>query len=417
MPFPLQIAIVFLAGTLLGSLINLAIYRLALFEKQCFSPWGPKHPEASPRRPWDFLPIIGWFSLKREEKLFGVGYWTRPFAIEFGFGAALAGLFFWEFAGGMQAGATDANYWTWFLLHGFLLVLLTTATFIDFDEKTIPDQITVTGTLVALAYAALVPSSRLTTPAGKGTFSWLHCQSPEAFPPWAESDQWGFLIAISVFVFWCIALLPMPHRIKFGKYGTVKYFFAIMIRPPRKTKNTSPRKPSALLFVMPLIALLGVAAISVAKMQLDAIQWESLFSALMGMTFGLLFVWAIRLIAGFALAKEAMGFGDVTLMAMIGAFLGWQAALLTFAFAPFAAVFIAIAQFITSKKPDIAFGPYLSLGAVFVIVGWSAVWKSWALPNIFIAGNFVLVVIAAALVLMYVMLTTWSYFRNRGEPE
>ena len=38
--------------------------------------------------------------------------------------------------------------------------------------------------------------------------------------------------------------------------------------------------------------------------------------------------------------REAMGFGDVTLMGMIGAFLGWQAAILTF----FAGAFFGLAH-------------------------------------------------------------------------
>jgi leader peptidase (prepilin peptidase)/N-methyltransferase len=61
---------------------------------------------------------------------------------------------------------------------------------------------------------------------------------------------------------------------------------------------------------------------------------------------------------------ESMGGGDVKLLAMIGAFLGWQAALLTFFIAPFFGMIIGITNLIVKKEHLIPYGPFLSLAAL-----------------------------------------------------
>ena len=63
--------------------------------------------------------------------------------------------------------------------------------------------------------------------------------------------------------------------------------------------------------------------------------------------------------------KEAMGFGDVKLMAMVGAFLGWQSALLTlFLGCLFGAVVGVALSLRGGLLARIPFGPYLAMGAV-----------------------------------------------------
>jgi leader peptidase (prepilin peptidase)/N-methyltransferase len=60
---------------------------------------------------------------------------------------------------------------------------------------------------------------------------------------------------------------------------------------------------------------------------------------------------------------ESMGTGDVKLLAMIGAFLGWQKTLLTFLLAPFFGLIIGIINLLTKKDHTIPYGPFLSLAA------------------------------------------------------
>ena len=69
-----------------------------------------------------------------------------------------------------------------------------------------------------------------------------------------------------------------------------------------------------------------------------------------------------------------MGFGDVTLMAMIGAFLGWQATVVIFFIAPFTGSLIAIVQLLIYRRQDIPYGPFLASAALVCIVAWPPVW-------------------------------------------
>ena len=67
---------------------------------------------------------------------------------------------------------------------------------------------------------------------------------------------------------------------------------------------------------------------------------------------------------------ESMGGGDVKLLAMIGAFLGWQKALVTFFLAPFFGALIGIINLLVKKDHTIPYGPFLSLAA-FLSILWA----------------------------------------------
>jgi len=66
---------------------------------------------------------------------------------------------------------------------------------------------------------------------------------------------------------------------------------------------------------------------------------------------------------------ETMGLGDVDLMLLIGAFIGWDLALLTiFLGSLFGSLFGLITRFYGYKLIKIPFGPYLALGAYLCLL-------------------------------------------------
>jgi leader peptidase (prepilin peptidase)/N-methyltransferase len=69
--------------------------------------------------------------------------------------------------------------------------------------------------------------------------------------------------------------------------------------------------------------------------------------------------------------EEGLGMGDVKMLAMIGAFLGWQAVLLTLVLASFSGALIGVAMIAVqrgSMKYALPFGTFLALGALVAML-------------------------------------------------
>ena len=97
-------------------------------------------------------------------------------------------------------------------------------------------------------------------------------------------------------------------------------------------------------------------------------HWEGLLSALVGLAACGGIIWAIRIIGSAVLRREAMGFGDVLLMGLIGAVLGWEAALLVFFVAPFFGLGYGLWQLARHRDHEVPYGPFLSMGAGVVML-------------------------------------------------
>ncbi len=88
------------------------------------------------------------------------------------------------------------------------------------------------------------------------------------------------------------------------------------------------------------------------------------YDSLIGLLVGGGMIWIVAYLGELAFKKEAMGGGDVKLMAMVGAFLGWKMVLLTILFASVVGAIIGIMMKLSTGKEYIPFGPFLSFGAL-----------------------------------------------------
>ncbi|MCO6047687.1 A24 family peptidase [Aeoliella sp. ICT_H6.2] len=435
-PLAARLALVFVVAAVLASLANAVIYHFA-WERRLRSPWQPKPPELEPRTWSDCIPIVGWWFLRREAPHHGHGHWIRPMLIELAFPLGLAWLYWWEtealgliaeqalgnigaFAPDQFAVATHLE----FLAHAVLMWFMLAATFIDADDRIIPDIITVPGTIFGLILATLAPLAllpQITMPpvppvagqqlidkAGAATKFYLEPVHLAAASDWpaelAAAPNWKSLVlALACYWLWCFAFVRRSWLRRRGLVRAVRHF---LTRVGSDWWTTPLREVTAI----------GTVLV-VAVWWWGGAAWVGLLTSLVGLVGAGGVVWLIRIIASPALGKEAMGFGDVLLMMMIGTLIGWQAGVIVFFLAPFAALVYGLVQLIVRKENELPYGPFLCAATVFLIVRWASVWNWGSL--FFQRPILVLVVLAVCLILCGAILAVYQGLKNRilGAPE
>ncbi|MDA7979846.1 MAG: A24 family peptidase [Pirellulales bacterium] len=438
------LVVIFFVAAFAASAVNLAVYRLRS-QPMGLSPWNgvanrffeflgfttvPTFPEEAPskkkrkgssvkklrqhpERTWlDMLPIIGWWRISREEQLRGKRFWIRPFLVELALPIFLVWLYWWQVLeqAAVPSMATlpfgqmpTTALVDFFIASAILTLFMAAASLIDFDEFEIPDGVIIPGTVAGVFWACLTQKTALATVVGPPikaiSLDFVDFSSPNKWPEFLTQISWlSLALGIGCVCLWCFALMPRIWRTSRGFKFAVWLFFARL----RRARFT---------ILMLGIATAGSLAVW-AMWQFSAEEtWRALMSSLLGMISGALIIWTVRIVAGMTMGLEAMGFGDVTLMAMIGAFLGWQACVFVFFIAPFFALVPAIASAISNKTTlqEVPYGPFLCLGALSVMVFWRAIWE-WGFL-MFATTWFLPLVLALCVPMLAILLGVWRLAR------
>jgi leader peptidase (prepilin peptidase) / N-methyltransferase len=280
--------------------------------------------------------------------------------------------------------------------HLVLASLLAAASWVDLRHRVIPDAITVPGVLVGMLWMAAVPVALLpierlvprsfAPPRVDPDVLGLCGGLGDAWPAWLGTPSpAGFAAAFAVFVVWWLVGTAPSESDRGGSRG-----WRILVAPRS------------------LVALAGVAIIGIAWV-VGGDHWRGLVSSLGGLAVAAGMIWLTRAGASRALGREAMGLGDVTLMAMVGAWLGWQPCVLASCLAVFIGLAHGVMQLVTRRETELPFGPSLCLGSAVVVVAWRPIWE--ATGTAFERPHELLAVVGIVIVLTAASLWIWSRVR------
>lgn len=355
---------VFMLGAGIGSFLNVVIYRVPL-GISVNNPSRSFCPSCKQQIPWYLnIPLLSWLMLRGRCAKCGAAIPPRYFFVELLTAIIFYGIY------RVHGGPWEQMSSVWglrVLAYWIFAALLIAGTFIDIDYYILPRFVTIGGLVVGLIASTVRPGLM------------------------GETLVWrGFVMslvsaALGAGVLWTI--------VELGKlaFGRIKKTFAT---PEHWSITQSSEEEPPILKVADLEVtwddifvrasdklLVNCSALQINDSQYAASRLEVRSNRLMlrkeDGALETIELETVKKLEGqcteVVIPREAMGYGDVLLLAMIGSFLGWKAVLFTIVASSFlGSVVGGVPRLLgrvqwTTKLP---FGPYLAAGAlIWVFVG------------------------------------------------
>lgn len=375
-------AFVFALGCIVGSFLNVVIYRLPR-EKSLVSPGSSCPACGQPIRFYDNVPLVSWLLLRARCRYCQARISARYFIVELLAGTIFLGLYLVYFHTDVRPGVQVSGGRLVYAVHVVLLAAFLAASAIDLELWVIPLSICWLVTAVGLlgsTVAALLIDSRLI-----GAYRLFPVASP-------ATGALALGAAAGLLVSWILV-----------KAGALKRSYEV---PPEADGGADdpqegpfPPQPDdypfkhrlescrEVVFLAPIVA--GALAVWVATKGTGpvATRWAGivahapvtgLLGSLFGYFVGCAVVWATRILGTLAFGKEAMGLGDVHLMGAAGAVVGPAMVVVAFFVAPFFGLGWAFFQMFFKKTRQIPYGPFLSLAVFTVMISHDWIWNRLA---------------------------------------
>ncbi|MEY4917081.1 MAG: hypothetical protein RL616_994 [Verrucomicrobiota bacterium] len=352
-PFHFWSLVFFAFGSIVGSFLNVCIYRMPL-DLSVVNP--PSHcPKCKYSIPFYLnIPLVTWLWLRGRCKNCSAPISSRYFIVEL-----FTGLMF--LACWLQFG--HATPWH-ALVYSIFLAGLITATFIDFEHFIIPDEITLGGAVVGFIVSMIVPSLH------QGARTWSEGAVLSLAGIAAGAGIVYAVLRLGKLLFGREKIkLPANSKIIFGEtalhlpdkeipYEEIFYRQSDTIVLTARTAELVDRGyRDVVVKVSP-----GAVKIGAEQMLPDAVPHLEAECAEV------------------TLPREAMGLGDVKFMAGIGAFIGWKGAV--FSLLASSVIGAAVGTvLILSQRRDwssrMPYGPYIALAAVIWLFGGEKIWSAF----------------------------------------